>query len=43
MTTLLILVVLALGFMVVLRLSRVAELTSELRGLREEQIPSATT
>src|SRR5690606_13080194 len=39
MTTLLILVVLALGFMVVLRLSRVAELTSELRGLREEQIP----
>ena len=38
MTTLLILVVLVLGFLVVLRLSRVAELTSELRGLREEEI-----
>lgn len=37
--TLLILVVLVLGFMVVLRLSRVAELTRELRGLREEDVP----
>lgn len=39
MTTLLIIAVLVLGFLVVLRLSRVAELTSELRGEREEQIP----
>ena len=39
MTTLLILTVLVLGFMVVLRLSRVAELTAELRGEREEIIP----
>lgn len=39
MTTLLIIAVLVLGFMVVLRLSRVAELTAELRGVREEQIP----
>ncbi|MGB6046375.1 MAG: cytochrome c oxidase subunit II [Flavobacteriales bacterium] len=39
MTTLLILVVLVLGFMVGLRLSRVAELTSDLRGQREEEIP----
>ncbi len=36
--TLLILAVLVLGFMVVLRLSRVAELTGELRGTREEVI-----
>lgn len=41
MTTLLILAVLVLGFMVVLRLSRVAELTRELRGLREEVIPES--
>lgn len=39
MTTLLILAVLVLGFMVVLRLSRVAELTARLRGEREEIIP----
>ncbi len=39
MMTLLIIAVLVLGFMVVLRLSRVAELASELRGEREEQIP----
>ncbi len=39
MTTLLILAVLVLGFMVVLRLSRVAELTAKLRGEREEHIP----
>lgn len=39
MMTLLILAVLVLGFMVVLRLSRVAELTRELRGLREENVP----
>lgn len=39
MTTLLILAVLVLGFMVVLRLSRVAELTATLRGEREEVIP----
>ncbi len=39
MTTLLILAVLVLGFMVVLRLSRVAELTAALRGEREENIP----
>lgn len=39
MMTLLILVVLVLGFMVVLRLSRVASLASELRGDREEVIP----
>ncbi len=38
MTTLLILTVLVLGFLVVLRLSRVADLTRELRGLREERI-----
>lgn len=37
--TLLILAVLVLGFMVVLRLSRVADLSRELRGLREENIP----
>lgn len=36
--TLLILAVLVLGFLVVLRLSRVAELTGELRGTREEVI-----
>ncbi|MBS1941801.1 MAG: cytochrome c oxidase subunit II [Bacteroidetes bacterium] len=39
METLLIIAVLVLGFMVVLRLSRVAALASELRGDREEQIP----
>jgi len=39
MMTFLILAVLVLGFLVVLRLSRVAELASELRGLREENIP----
>ena len=39
MTTLLIITVLVLGLMVVLRLSRVAELASELRGDREENIP----
>lgn len=39
MTTLLIIAVLVLGFLVVLRLSRVAELASELRGDREELIP----
>ena len=39
MTTLLILAVLVLGFMVALRLSRVAELTAKLRGEREEHIP----
>jgi cytochrome c oxidase subunit 2 len=39
MMTLLIIAVLILGFMVVLRLSRVAELASELRGDREEVIP----
>ncbi|MCB0758663.1 MAG: hypothetical protein KDC01_09400 [Flavobacteriales bacterium] len=38
MTTLLIIAVLVLGFMVVLRLSRVAELTGALRGHREEVI-----
>ncbi|MCB0772599.1 MAG: cytochrome c oxidase subunit II [Flavobacteriales bacterium] len=38
MTTLLILTVLVLGLLVVLRLSRVADLTRELRGLREERI-----
>lgn len=37
--TLMILAVLVLGFMVVLRLSRVVELTRELRGLREEEVP----
>ncbi len=40
--TLLILAVLVLGFLVVLRLSRVAQLTSELRGLREEVIAERT-
>jgi cytochrome c oxidase subunit 2 len=39
MMTLLIIAVLVLGFMVVLRLSRVAQLASELRGDLEENIP----
>lgn len=39
MMTLLILAVLVLGFMVVLRLSRIADLSRELGGLREENIP----